>query len=70
MSEKNKQSISEKEISILAEKSLKESENALEVKIIKKKYLEKGGIIPQLFQQVGQEKDLVRKKKLGNLVNE
>ncbi|CAJ0824632.1 524_t:CDS:1 [Entrophospora sp. SA101] len=68
MLENNKKLISEKEIIILAEKSLKETENSLEVEIIKEKYLEKGGIISQLFQQISQEGNL-EKKKLGSLIN-
>ena len=43
--------------------------DVLEIETIKKKYLEKGGIIFQLFQQIAQEKNLEQKKKLGNLVN-
>ena len=69
MLENNKKLISEKEIIILAEKSLKETENSLEVEIIKEKYLEKGGIISQLFQQISQERNLEKKKKLGSLIN-
>jgi hypothetical protein len=61
--------INEKEINDLAEKSLKEAENFPQIEIVKKKYLEKGGIISQLFQQVSQEKDLEKKKKLGGLIN-
>ena len=69
MSKNIKQTISEKEINLLAEKSLKEAENLSELETIKKKYLEKGGVISQLFQQIGQEEDLIKKKKLGNLIN-
>ena len=69
LKDNNKKLISEKEISILAENSLKEAENFLEVEIIKKKYLEKGGVVSQLFQQISQEEDLEKKKKLGSLIN-
>jgi phenylalanyl-tRNA synthetase alpha chain len=69
MSIKDKQFSNEKEINILIEKSLQEMENFSEIETVKKKYLEKEGIIPQLFQQIGQEKDLERKKKLGSLIN-
>jgi len=69
MSKSIKQTISEKQINLLAEKSLKEAKNFSELETVKKKYLEKGGLISQLFQQIGQEKDLIKKKKLGNLIN-
>ena len=61
MPKKIGQVINEKEISTLEEKSLSEAKNFSEVEIIKKKYLEKGGIISQFFQQVSQEKDLAKK---------
>lgn len=64
-----KEVANEEKISVLVEKSLQEAESFSEIEIVKKKYLEKGGIISQLFQQVSQEKDLVKKKKLGNLIN-
>ena len=64
-----KEIVSEEKINDLAKKSLQEVQNFSELETIKKKYLEKGGIISQLFQQIGQEKDLIKKKKLGNLIN-
>ncbi|CAG8670015.1 2053_t:CDS:2 [Ambispora gerdemannii] len=64
MSKKTKLIISEKEIDILAEKSLREAKNFSNVEIIRKKYLEKGGVISQLFQQISQERDLDKRKKL------
>ena len=69
MSKNIKQNISEKQINLLAKKSLKEVENFFEIETIKKNYLEKGGIIFQLFQQISQEEDPIKKKKLGNLIN-
>jgi hypothetical protein len=69
MSESNKKLIGEKEIIILTEKSLKEVENFLELEIVKKKYLEKGGLVSQFFQQISQEEDPEKKKKLGSLIN-
>jgi len=69
MSKNIKQTISEKEIKLLAKKSFQEAENFSEIEIVKKKYLEKGGIISQLFQQVTQEKELEKKKILGKLIN-
>jgi len=65
-----KEIISEEEINVLVQKSSLEADNFSEIETVKKKYLERGGIISQLFQQLGQEKDLTKKKKLGNLVNE
>ena len=59
----------EQEINILIKKSFQEAENVFEIAIVKKKYLEKEGIISQLFQQISQEKDLEKKKKLGSLIN-
>jgi len=64
-----KEIVSEEKINDLAKKSLQEVQNFSELETIKKKYLEKGGLISQLFQQIGQEKDLIKKKKLGNLIN-
>ena len=64
-----KEIISEEEINVLVQKSSLETDNFSEIETIKKKYLEKGGIIYQLFQQLGQEKDLAKKKKVGNLIN-
>jgi len=64
-----KEIVSEEKINELAKKSLQEVQNFSELETIKKKYLEKGGVISQLFQQIGQEKDLIKKKKLGNLIN-
>jgi len=64
-----KEIVSEEKINELAKKSLQEVQNFSELETIKKKYLEKGGLISQLFQQIGQEKDLIKKKKLGNLIN-
>jgi len=69
MSDSNKKSIDEKEISTLVEKSLQEAKNFSEIEIVKKKYLEKGGIISSLFQQISQEEDRERKKILGGLIN-
>ena len=64
-----KEIVSEEKINGLAKKSLQEVQNFSELETIKKKYLEKGGLISQLFQQIGQEEDLIKKKKLGNLIN-
>jgi len=64
-----KEIVSEEKINELAKKSLQEVQNFSELETIKKKYLEKGGVISQLFQQIGQEEDLIKKKKLGNLIN-
>lgn len=64
-----KETISEEKINVLAEQSLQEVQNFAEIVAVKKKYLEKGGIISQFFQQIGQEKDLIKKKKFGNLIN-
>jgi hypothetical protein len=64
-----KKNLEESEILLLIGKSLQETKNSQQVEVIKKKYLEKGGVISQLFKQVGQEKDLVRKKRLGSLIN-
>ena len=64
-----KEIVSEEKINELTKKSLQEVQNFSEIETIKKKYLEKGGVISQLFQQIGQEKDLIKKKKLGNLIN-
>ena len=64
-----KETVDEEEISALVKKSLQETENFAEIETVKKKYLEKGGIISQFFQQTGQTKDLVKKKKLGSLIN-
>ncbi|MCE8167835.1 MAG: phenylalanine--tRNA ligase subunit alpha [Candidatus Moeniiplasma glomeromycotorum] len=61
--------IDEKEISTWIEKSFQEAENYSELEIIKKKYLGKGGLISQFFQQISQEKDLTKKKKIGYLIN-
>jgi len=66
----NNEKKTEKEIKLLAKKSFQEAENFSEIEIVKKKYLEKGGIISQLFQQVIQEKDLEKKKMLGGLIND
>ena len=69
MSKKNiKQTINEKQINFLAKKSLKEVENFSEIETVKKKYLEKGKVIFQFFQQISQEKESI-KKKSGNLIN-
>ena len=64
-----KEIVSEEKINELAKKSLQEVQNFSELETIKKKYLEKGGVISQLFQQISQEEDLIKKKKLGNLIN-
>jgi len=64
-----KEIVSEEKINELTKKSLQEVQNFSEIETIKKKYLEKGGVISQLFQQIGQEEDLIKKKKLGNLIN-
>jgi len=69
MTEEKEKIVQEEEIDLLARKSLQEAQNFSEIETVKKKYLEKGGIISQLFQQIGQEKDLNKKKKLGNLIN-
>jgi type II secretory pathway predicted ATPase ExeA len=61
--------LEESEIILLIDKSLKEVKISRQIKIIKKKYLEKEGIIPQLFQQLSQQKDLAKKKGLGSLIN-
>lgn len=61
--------ITEKEITLLIKKSLKEIENSQEIEVIKKNYLEKGGIISQVLQQIAQETDPEKKKKIGTLVN-
>ncbi len=53
-----KKELTEKEIEILIKKSFQETEKSLEIGEIKKKYLEKGGLIPQFFQQIVLEKDL------------
>jgi phenylalanyl-tRNA synthetase alpha chain len=60
----------EEEIVLLFKKTLKEIEDPLKLEFIKKEYLEKGGLISQFFQQISQEKDLERKKKLGSLINQ
>ena len=59
----------EKEINLLVEKSLQEAENLAEIPAVKKKYLERGGLISQFFQQLGQEKNPNKKKKMGGLIN-
>ena len=64
-----KETVNEEKINTLIEKSLQEIDNFSEIGAVKKKYLEKEGIIFQLFQQISQEKNLEQKKKLGNLVN-
>jgi phenylalanyl-tRNA synthetase alpha chain len=64
-----KETVNEEKINVLAKKSLQEVENFSEIEAVKKKYLEKGGIISQLFQQIGLEKDLAKKRKIGNLIN-
>jgi len=64
-----KEIVSEEKINELTKKSLQEVQNFSELETIKKKYLEKGGLISQLFQQIAQEEDLIKKKKLGNLIN-
>ena len=64
-----KEIVSEEKINELAKKSFQEVQNFSEMEITKKKYLEKGGAISQLFQQISQEEDLIKKKKLGNLIN-
>ena len=64
-----KKNLEESEILLLIDKSLQETKSSQQVEVIKKKYLEKGGVISQLFKQVSQEKDLVRKKRLGSLIN-
>ena len=69
MSEEKEKIVREEEINFLAKKSLQEAENFSEIEKIKKKYLSKGGIISQFFQQISQEKDLQKKKKLGELIN-
>lgn len=69
MSEKSEKTINEEEINKLFEKSLRELENPSKTELIKKEYLEKEGIISQLFLQISQEKELERKKKIGGLVN-
>ena len=61
--------ITEKEITLLIKKSLKEVENSQEIEAIKKNYLGKGGIISQILQQIAQETDSEKKKKIGTLVN-
>ncbi|CAI2162899.1 17018_t:CDS:2 [Funneliformis geosporum] len=63
-----KETVNEEEIRTLVKKSLQETENFAELETVKKKYLEKGGTISQLFQQVSQTKDLAQKKKLGKKV--
>ncbi|MEG7978819.1 MAG: hypothetical protein NY202_02760 [Mollicutes bacterium UO1] len=69
MSDSNKKIIDKKEIGVLVEKSLQEAENFSEIELVKKKYLEKGGIISNLFQQISQKKDREQKKILGGLIN-
>lgn len=69
MSEKSKKIISEEEINILFAKSLRELENCSKTELIKKEYLEKGGLISQFFQQISQERELEKRKKIGNLIN-
>jgi len=69
MSEEKEKTVREEEINFLAKKSLQEAENFSEIEKIKKKYLSKGGLISQLFQQISQEKDLEKKRKLGGLIN-
>jgi phenylalanyl-tRNA synthetase alpha chain len=69
MSKKNKKVINEEEINKLFEKSLRELENPSKKEFVKKEYLEKEGIISQLFQQISQEKELEKRKKIGSLIN-
>jgi len=69
MSEEKEKTVREEEINFLAKKSLQKAENFSEIEKIKKKYLSKGGLISQLFQQISQEKDLEKKRKLGGLIN-
>jgi phenylalanyl-tRNA synthetase alpha chain len=69
MSKKNKKVINEEEINKLFEKSLRELENPSKKEFVKKEHLEKEGIISQLFQQISQEKELEKRKKIGSLIN-
>jgi phenylalanyl-tRNA synthetase alpha chain len=64
-----KKVINEEEINKLFEKSLRELENPSKKEFVKKEYLEKEGIISQLFQQISQEKELEKRKKIGSLIN-
>jgi len=56
--------LTEEEISLIIENSLAEVNNSRQPEIIKKKYLEKGGIISQLLQQIVQENNLEKKRNL------
>ncbi|WNE40503.1 MAG: Phenylalanine--tRNA ligase alpha subunit [Mycoplasmataceae bacterium] len=69
MSEKSEKIISKEEINILFAKSLRELESCSKTELIKKEYLEKGGLISQFFQQISQEREIEKRKKIGNLIN-
>lgn len=56
-------------ISNCEKQSLQELENITELATVKKKYLGKDGLILQFLQQLVQEKDLEKRKKLGVLIN-
>jgi len=65
-----KKNLKEPEILLLINKSLQEVKGSQPIETIKKKYLEREGVISQFFQQVSQEKDLAKKKRLGSLINQ
>ncbi|MCE8162842.1 MAG: phenylalanine--tRNA ligase subunit alpha [Candidatus Moeniiplasma glomeromycotorum] len=60
----------EKKIIQEREKSFHEVEKVSEIENLKKKYFGKESIITSFFQQVAKEKDLIKKKRLGELINQ
>ena len=63
-----KENSNEKKNGLLIKQSFEDLEKE-NIQIIKKKYLGKNGIISQSLQEISQEKNLKRKKKLGILIN-
>ena len=59
----------EQKIILLIKESLEEVEKSSDLSLTKKKYLGKQGLIFQFLQQLIQEKDLEKKKRLGFLIN-
>ena len=65
-----KKKLTREEISLIIKNSLIEAENSKQPEVIKKEYLEKGGVSSQFLQELTHENNLEKKKKLGSLINQ
>ena len=66
MSEEKEKVVWEEEINALTKKSLQEAHDFSKIQTLKKKYLEKGGIISQFFQHKS-GKRLTKEKKIRGI---